>query len=672
MNKLKRILFLAIVCMCSLTMYAQYDIDQFFERGRRLLIDGKYSSAIEVFNILPKLDSTLYDAYFFRGIAKYNLGDFIGAEDDFNESLRINPLYTSAYHYRAITLSRTGKYDLALKDLAEAVDLRPSYNGLYFSRGVTYFLSQQIEKAISDFNRFLMTEPKVADAYLNRGACYLYLGDTLKALNDYNKAISINTFDPEGYVRRSRLYSMQNNNSAAIKDLDEAIKLDSLNTFAYFNRALIRYEELDFNAALKDLNKVLEHEPGNALTLYNRALIRNQIGEYNGALDDYDRVISVNPNNVLAYFNRAGVFIELKRYSDALEDFTKSIELYPDFAKAYMNRAYVNNQLGNYKAANSDSQIAQMKVAEYKAKTGDSVGMAIFADTTKKYNNLLALDADFAKEDFNDELLQHRDIDINLKPLFKFNLTPEKRELMALELKYENEDVNKFSKSVPLPIELNAIKRREHSSTELYQAKLGDMVDAGEVKREDINSGKLLFAYAILEGEKNQYNSAIDFYNKAVEKDPSQTFFYINRGAVQADMIEFIASMENNVQMLTLDNMGAAKTRVQDYGYKNYDYTSAIDDMTKASSLMPEFPFVYYNLGNLYCLQGELPQSIDNYSKAIELFPTMSEAYYNRGLVLIYLKDRAKGCIDLSKSGELGIPDAYNVIKKYCVEEEIQ
>lgn len=672
MNRLRRTLILAITCLCSLTLYAQYDIDQFFERGRRLLIDGKYSSAIEIFNILPKLDSTLYDAYFFRGIAKYNLGDFIGAEDDFNESLRINPLYTSAYHYRAITLSRTGKYDMALKDLAEAVELRPSYNGLYFSRGVTYFLSQQFERAITDFNRFLMMEPKVADAYLNRGACFLYLGDTLKALNDYNKAIGINTFDPEGYIRRSRLYAMQKNNSAALEDLNEAIKLDSLNTFAYFNRALIKHEELDFNGALEDLNMVLEHEPGNALTLYNRALIRAQIGEFNNALDDYDRVISVNPNNVLAYFNRAIVFIELKRFSDALEDFNKSIDLYPDFAKAYMNRSYVNNQLGNYNAAKADSQIAQSKVAEYQAKTGDSLGLAIFADTTKKYDNLLALDADFAKEDFNDELLQHRDIDINLKPLFKFNLTPEHKELMALEFRYEDDIVENFSKSVPLPIELNAVKRREHSSTSLYQARLGDMVDDGEIRREDINSGKLMYAYAVLEGEKSQYNSAIDYYNKAIERDPNQTFYYLNRGAVQADMIEFIASMENNVQVLTLDNSGAAKTRVQDYSYKNYDYTPAIDDMIKASSLMPEFPFVYYNLGNLYCLQGELPASIDNYSKAIELFPNMGEAYYNRGLVLIYLKDRAKGCIDLSKSGELGIPDAYNVIKKYCIKEVIK
>jgi hypothetical protein len=47
----------------------------------------------------------------------------------------------------------------------------------------------------------------------------------------------------------------------------------------------------------------------------------------------------------------------------------------------------------------------------------------------------------------------------------------------------------------------------------------------------------------------------------------------------------------------------------------------------------------------------------------------MGEAYYNRGLVHIYLQDREKGCLDMSKAGELGITDAYSVIKKYCSEK---
>ena len=44
----------------------------------------------------------------------------------------------------------------------------------------------------------------------------------------------------------------------------------------------------------------------------------------------------------------------------------------------------------------------------------------------------------------------------------------------------------------------------------------------------------------------------------------------------------------------------------------------------------------------------------------------MGDAYFNRGLVLIYLKDKEKGCIDLSRAGELGVHDAYSAIKRFC------
>ena len=84
---------------------------------------------------------------------------------------------------------------------------------------------------------------------------------------------------------------------------------------------------------------------------------------------------------------------------------------------------------------------------------------------------------------------------------------------------------------------------------------------------------------------------------------------------------------------------------------------------------MDDIPYIYFNLGNLYCLTSDHIASIDSYTRAIDLYPYMGDAYYNRGLVLIYLKDKEKGCIDLSRAGELGVVEAYSVINKYCEDE---
>lgn len=659
-----------VVCVllvtCMLQMYAQYDKDMFYYRGRTALADGKYAQAIENFNVITQLDTADYWTFFFRGIAKYNLGDIRGARQDFDRSVKINPVFTSGYHYRGIAESRYGNYDQALADLQRAIDLRPGEIGLYFSRGVTYFLAQQFDKAVKDFDKYIRKEPKDPSAYLNRGASYLFIGDTLQAVSDYNKAIRLDRFDPEGYVRRGRVYADQGKYDLAISDMDKAIELDSTNTFAYFNRALMYYEQERYQEAMRDLNRVLRDEPGNALTLYNRGLINAQLGAFEDALDDMDRVLNINPENVLAYFNRASIFIEMGQYKNALEDYDKAIELYPDFAKAYMNRAYVRNLLGDFKASKKDYDIAQQKVREYREKNISDAGS--FADTTKKYSSLLSLDAEFAKKDFDDELLQHRDIDIRLRPLYRFVITGQKDDTRyALARAYENSLIDRFESLMPVGVDV------------LPQAPVltEDVMGIVENHAYDGTASEKLFLRALYEYAGKQFNSSQGYYDKAIEEASQQddisrmyeAFYRMNRGVLRAEMIEFIASIESNVQVLSMDDAGTTRARVRDQIIRNYDYTDAINDMKAAAEIVDNLPYVYYNLGNLYCLSSEHINSIENYTKAIELYPYMGDAYFNRGLVLIYLKDKEKGCIDLSRAGEFGVQDAYGVIKKYCEDE---
>ena len=674
------ILFLACMASCPAgKLRAQYDKDVFSLRGRQALSDGKFAYAIENFNVLARLDTTDYWNFFFRGIAKYNLGDIRGAQQDFDRSVRLNPIFTNGYHYRAITRSRQGQYEEGLKDLEKAIELRPGHVGLYYTRGVTYFLSQRFDDAVSDFDRYIKKEPKDPGAYLNRGACHLFLKDTLKALDDYNRAIKLDRYDPEGYIRRGRLYASQEKYDEAIADLDHAIELDTANTFAYFNRALMHAENNSLNEAMADLDKVLHEDPGNSLTLYNRSLLKARLSDFEGALDDMDRVININRNNVLAYFNRAGIFIEMGRWQDALEDYNMAIALYPDFAKAYMNRAYVENMMGRKKASKADYDIARKKVAEYESKNAG--GLADFADTTRKYSSLLALDADFAKKDFDNELLQHRDIDIRLKPLYKFMLSSDgPHEAVALNREYDNPLIERFCAAVPISVVVtNEKSENVHLDRSLGSILLGDSSSGAGQSR--LTPSQLSFIQGIYEVQNKQYNAALACFDRAAKQAEDdiaadryarfyKAFYLMNRGVLRAEMIDFIASMERNVQTLSMDDKGTVRARVSDRVDRNYDYSEAIADMKEAIRILPDIPYLYFNLGNLCCLSGNMVEAIENYDRSVSIYPYMGDAYYNRGLALIFLKDKEKGCIDLSRAGELGVADAYSVISKYCKEDE--
>ena len=674
------LIFLILFLNAGSLVFAQYDRDVFFLRGRTSLADGKYAQAIENFNVLARLDTTDYWNFFYRGIAKYNLGDVRGAEKDFDRSVRLNPVFTNGYHYRAISYSRLGRYDDAFKDFDRAIELRPGFMGIYFSRGVAYFLSQQFDRAIDDFDKYIKKNPRDPAAYLNRGASELFLGDTLKALKDYDKAIKLDSYDAEGYIRRGRIYSLQNRSDDAIRDLNKAIDIDSTNTLAYFNRALLYYDKKDYNAAMTDLNRVLADEPGNALTLYNRSLIYAQVGEFDRALEDMDRVININPKNVLAYFNRASYFIQMSRWRDALADYDKAIELYPDFAKAYMNRSYVKNMLGMNASSKKDYETARQKIREYESANAAAEGS--FADTTKKYSSLLALDADFAKKDFDNELLQHRDIDIRLRPLYKFSMVSSTDDTgYALSNRYENNLIKRFRNTTPVPMVISNSDTLSYLtySGRIENALYGD--SSSSAGQTTVSPSRVSFIKAMNDVQRKLYSTALEEYDDAVEKASSEgakdrysefykAFYLMNRGALRAEMIDFIATIQNNVQTLTMDDQGTTRARVSDRVDQSYDYSEAIEDMQEALTIAPDIPYIHFNLGNLYCLSSQLLLSIDSYGKAIEAYPAMGDAYYNRGLVLIYLKDKEKGCIDLSRAGELGVSDAYSVIARYCENEE--
>jgi tetratricopeptide (TPR) repeat protein len=643
--------------------FAQYDKYYYFNRGREHLINSHYTYAIADFSILIQSDSSLYEGYFFRGIAKYNLNDYIGALQDFNKALNINPVFTQAYHYRAITFSQLNRFDEAMKDYENAISLRPDNVGIYFSRGITYLMSQKFDKSIADFNIFLRHESNSSDAFVNRGTAYLMSKDTVRALEDYNKAIYFNSFDPNGYIRRARIYAMKNENQKAMRDLDQAIRLDSTSSFVFFSRALVKYALDDINGALNDLTKVITLDPHNALSYYNRALIRSQIGDYNNALDDYGHVMEINPDNVLAYFNRAAVEIELNDYNAAIIDYTRAIELYPDFATAYMNRSIVKNRTGQYESARKDYEIAQQKIIQFRKDASDST-FSIFADTSKTFNKLLALDADFTKKTFNNRL-ENRNIGLLIQPLFKFSEGAEKQNI-ALDKQYFFPLIDDFLKNENL--KEVALSNQNIEIDNITASKM-DSISEILIRRTD-NKEKALgyFIKGMSQAQIKQYTSSINYYSKAIELDPTNIFYYLNRSVTQSEMIDFISNIENSIPKLSLnDNIVSSKNITNQ---RVFDYNEAINDLNKIESLNPNFAYLHYNNGNLLCLSNKMPEAIESYTKAIKQYPYFAEAYFNRGLISIYLRDTEKGCIDISKSGEIGVKDAYPIIKKYCLNED--
>ena len=658
MRKLIAGIILGTALLCGTKAHAQYNREYFFWVGRSCMMNNDYQEAIRTLNTLLRFDEDAFEGYFLRGIAKYNLDDLLGAEDDFSTAIRLNPVYTQAYTYRAITRSRLGNYDDALQDFREAIELRPDLPGPYYSRGVTRLLNQQFKEAIDDFDKFIRQENKVADAFICRGLSYLHLKDTTRAYENFNTAIRTNRENPNGYNRRGGLHLQQEQYKEAEADFNKAIECDSAYLLSYFNRALVYNATNRPMQALADFDKVIQLDSTNSLTYFNRAMLRTQIGDYNRALEDYDKVALYSPNNVLVYYNRAGVYAQLGEIERAVEDYTSAIKLYPDFANAYIYRGRLRELLRDPQGAKEDRSIAQRKIAEYRSRLNDST-YSIYADTTQRFDRLLSFDANVAGSTFGRIASKSADNRLALLPLFRFTLrTPDSLSTVTAG-RYHSQREADFRRRIDN--RYLTLTARE-SNVPADSLVMLDKRYARELMAEPA-SWELLFQRGITQTLIKQYTNAVGTFTSAIDQYPANPFLYLNRSTTRAEMIDFISSIDNSYQRITIESDPAK--RLQNSQSRTYNYDEAIADLNKAAKLYPDFPYTYYNRANLMALSGKLPEAYNDYTKAIELNPAFAEAYYNRGLVQIFMKDTRKGCLDMSKAGELGIPEAYEILKQY-------
>lgn len=635
-----------VLTLAPLRAQAQYNKRYIAWASRNMLASDNYKEAIDILNVLIRSDKESYEAFFLRGYAKLSLGDLAGAEQDLSTAININPVYTEALHYRGIVYAEMGNYEDAVRDFSAAIELRPDIVGSYYSRGVTHLRNKQWVKSLVDFDMVMRFTDKDAQTYINRGLAHLGLRDTLQAHEMFDKAIRTNRDYTEGYNQKAMLLMAEGRDQEAVEMYDMAIKCDSTYLQPLFNRALTYCNLERYDEAVDDFERVLTLDPYITGAYFNLAIIYSRTGELLKALDNYDKVIEHTPENVKGYYNRAGVLMAMDRDIEALGDYSKAIELYPDFANAYLQRAIVKDKIHDTSGASRDRAIAGRKIAEYEARLEeDPEGLSIYADTSQRFNQLISFESRLAEHKLKEESAGQA----TMREMYRWALgaprTTESHHYYSQEL-----EEAKIAADTTIAFSNQPSMLDEEEIAHLDQ----------EYEKVAYTDAETLFKWSISQLTMRQYTSAINILSEAIRLSPSDPMLYLNRAVTRAEMIDFISSV----------GMGERISIESDIALRNtprriYNYDEAIADMNKAAELAPNVAYIYYNRGNLHALAGNMPAAYDDYSRALALAPYLADAYFNRGLVQLYMKDTQKGIMDLSKAGELGINEAYTILRRY-------
>ena len=269
--------------------------------------------------------------------------------------------------------------------------------------------------------------------------------------------------------------------------------------------------------------------------------------------------------------------------------------------------------------------------------------------------SLVKLSGEFEEMNTRTSKFQNQSIDIELMPMFTVFLWNAGYDKVLLYDAYNKShyytNIIKLTNHPDLIIDSTCRNEIEHQSR---------LIDSA------VNIPVSLFKRAISYAALKNYNNAFSDYDSALSIDSSFILVYFSRAGSRYDLIQFIQSLDKDEDAVSIGiDAPKVNTQITSKDLEN-TYEMVNQDLTRAIEIDPHFYFAYYNRGVVNCKIGNYKKAIDDFSEAIHYRNNFAEAIYNRGLIYILLNENQKGCEDLSRAGELGILDAYKVMKRYC------
>ncbi len=630
--------------------FAQLNTDRITAIGRNALYFEDYVLSIQYFNQVIHLKPYLAEPYFYRSIAKIQLEDYQGALWDCNAAIERNPFSPGCYYARGYIYRQLNQLELAEADYTEALRFSPENRTYMILRADTRALMKHYDEALEDIDQLLRREPQSASGWSERGRVCMLKGDTLPALDAFSEAVKYDRTNPAAWSALGVTNLMLNREDEAYAQLTQAINLGSKWAGDYINRGLLHYRRHNYRGALADYDQAVKIAPNEADCYYNRGMMRQEVGDYNRALEDFNKAIDLEPDKVEMRYQRALVEMQLKQWKAVVNDMDALIARYPYFLPGYYLAALAKAKQGDQAAAYR---------YRHKAQDLEERKDAIQAQQTAQPNtDMVIADAQPQKKDYRKQ----------------FSATA------AQNQSEPTEDEQKYGSQTR-----GAVQKKYQNIVNEPQIVLSYYTQDMSLRR------------------TNYYHPLVEALNRQ-EVLPAAMKFTTQELTLTAEMVDFHFS---EIRRLTLlidqsESMAVYLARAMEFAIIK-DYASAVDDCTKALlladsdtepivvfcranwryrmadpdyelilrdydhvlALRPDFAFAYYNKANILCAKHEYAEAIKQYTKAIDIDADFAEAYFNRGLTYIYTGDTDRGLPDLSKAGELGIYQAYNMISRF-------
>lgn len=472
--------------------------------------------------------------------------------------------------------------------------------------------------SISYFNLVINYKPHLYEPYFYRGVAKFYLDDYSGTILDCTEAIRRNPYFPNTYELRGLAYINMDRFSEAIADYRTATEMSPDLRSLWHNLALcyIKIDSLDQADSI--ITTIIKKWSKQADGYTLKAQVFLQKKDTVAAETCLDKALEVDKYNIPAHTAKANILMSHEQYKEAILHFDESLLLNPKQAGCLINRALCHYHLNHYRDAMADyDQALELEprnfVGHYnrgllRANVGED-NLAI-----EDFNFILSIDPDDMMATFNRATLLEnigdyrgaiRDYTTVINEFPKFLYGYERR-AAARRMIGDNVGAN---------------RDEEHVLKEQIAQRYGYSTPISRQKNKT--------------RKKSQIN--LDDYQKLVEEDTQEQepqYESEYRGRVQNHEQEAKLMLPNDNTYQIYKTAGRA------------DLLNAFEQAFQQAQA------------------GNINEAIEGFTQVILQNEHFAEAYFNRGILYLLLDDAPHAIPDLSKAGELGKYQAYNIIKK--------
>lgn len=376
-----------------------------------------------------------------------------------------------------------------------------------------------------------------------------------------------------------------------------------------FDDAFSHYKAGNYQKCTEVCSRLLLGQSNNTDILQLLGSSQFLLKDYDGALKTYETLLGFLPNNKEILNTYGCILRDLGRFGEAISILQKALQIDNSYVNAAVNLAYCYHRSGEFENA----------IIFYKQLT------TLYPEKVEYLQNYA--DALFQNNDFSNALQIYQTLN-KLNPNSEQTIARTAWCLFQLEKKQE---------AIILLTDNSLIKTSSFLRLELgrlyYKCEMPDEANSSLYELTETTDTETLVLIGGAFYDHNQYEKAIEVFQKVLEYDPSN-FDALNNLGVSYDQIDdeenalfyFNKLLELNPNSARiLSSIGAVYQKLD-------DLKTCISYYDKALAVDPEFVSAIYNKGVALHESGYYEESTHYFTKTLAHQPDHEDASYNLGI----------------------------------------